>query len=54
MKRLLLIAAALLSQSAFSQGVTSDKILLDQSVARPPQLAQAPMEITHFGSGIWS
>ena len=33
MKRLLLIAAALWSQSALSQGVTSDKILLGQSVA---------------------
>src|SRR3954466_13987663 len=33
MKKLLLIVAALFSQSAFSQGVTSDKILLGQSVA---------------------
>ena len=33
MKKLLLVAAALASHSAFSQGVTSDKILLGQSVA---------------------
>jgi ABC-type branched-subunit amino acid transport system substrate-binding protein len=33
MKKLLLVLAALASQSAFSQGVSSDKILLGQSVA---------------------
>ena len=33
MKNLMLIVAALFSQSAWSQGVTSDKILLGQSVA---------------------
>jgi branched-chain amino acid transport system substrate-binding protein len=33
MKRLFLMIAALLSQTAFAQGVTSDKILLGQSVA---------------------
>lgn len=33
MKRLFLMIAALLSQAAFGQGVTSDKILLGQSVA---------------------
>jgi branched-chain amino acid transport system substrate-binding protein len=33
MKKLLLVIAALVSQSAFSQGVTPDKVLLGQSVA---------------------
>jgi len=33
MKKLLLVVAALVSQPAFSQGVTSDRILLGQSVA---------------------
>src|SRR6185503_1347938 len=33
MKKLLLVVAALVTQPAFSQGVTSDKILLGQSVA---------------------